>query len=428
MRILHIGSLTSQHTQIAALAYLEMGYEAVFLNTRKQKAFFHVPGVPEANNVTNPWSQSDPRVPRKRFGNSLGASVVLALRYLGSRDKHLVGAIQSLAVKKSLDVVVGTWGLPVLEAMLCAQEILSATPFVHHILTIPDLPVRRQGWRGACWKLYSRWFWTVERRAYRVMLSKCDVRVHCNGNMLKFVKTMIRPIGMGIDVIRLERFNRRFFGKHRHAKLSSADGEPHVVHIGATNFSGQSIDDMGNAFAEMAEARVHVHFSHDDLAPMEARESLPYYHVFPQFPSDVIDGRLAEFCTQFDAIVILYNVDRAYERFENSLPTRFLFALVVGIPIAMPEGLFPACEEYVRQWNIGFTYKSGEHLAALLSDRSLLLRLAANALAHSQEVSVEDNLTEYQAILQTARDISRARVEGNNQRTYQSRKVNEAHR
>ena len=39
--------------------------------------------------------------------------------------------------------------------------------------------------------------------------------------------------------------------------------------------------------------------------------------------------------TQFDAIVLLYNVERPYERFTNALPTRFLFALITGVPVAV---------------------------------------------------------------------------------------------
>lgn len=411
MKILHIGSLSSQHTQIAALAYLEMGYNAVFLNIRKDVTFSHVPGVPEASEVINPWSQTKSIIPRLRFGRSFIPSCLLAMRYMGKSDQHLVRALESLAGKHSIDFVVGTWGLPVLETMLVAQRIFSKSAFVHNILTIPDLPILVKGWRGKCWRVYSLWFDRVQRHAYRVMLTNCDVRVHCSQRMLAYVKSVIGVQGPGMDIVRLERFNRRFFPKTRLAKISSVDGEPHVVHIGATNnFSGQTIDDLTLHFRRMTEAKIHVHFHSNDSPKSDRNERLRYYHSFSKFSSESISGDLAEFATQFDAVVMLYNVDRAYERFVNALPTRFLFALIVGIPIAVPKGLFMSCEEYILKHKIGFTFESEGQLAKILADNAAMRVLEMNAFSHSQHVSLEDNLPEFESLFAHAREVRQSRT------------------
>lgn len=409
MRVLHIGPVSSVHTQIAALSYAELGYRATFLNTRKDAHFSAIPGVPAATDVVNPWEGSASLVPGARRGSSLASSLVRTARYLGARDRALETALGKLAASGSYDVVVGTWGLPVLEAMLAAQRAFPDAAFIYNVLTAPELPLEGTGLKTMLWRGYLKVADAVERSAYGRMLRGCDVRVHASEHMREY---LVRQYGLresGRDVIRLERFSRAFFPARRLPLLSGTQHEPHIVHLGGTNFSGLGIDNLARQFERLTAAGIHVHFAARQSAPAQLAESR-YYHRFPAIGSGAVGSELADFATQFDAAVILFNVDREHARFRNALPTRFLFALTLGIPVVLPRGLFLSCQEYVERHDIGLAYGSERELAEALSDRARMDRLRANALSHSRSLSVEDNLDEYRAIFYDAMYIRDVRV------------------
>lgn len=412
LRVLHVGPVTSVHTQIAALAYETLGAEAAFLNTRKDVSVSGIPGVPFATDVVNPWSDEKPVVPGTGRGSSLAASAVQTARYLGLRDRRLDRALLDLRSTRRFDLVVGTWGLPVLEAMLAAQRVFNDAAMVYNVLTAPELPLEGAGWRIGLWKGYLKLAWLAERAAYRRMLRRCHVRVHCSSEMCRYMRREYDLEQHGIDVIRVELFNRIFFPVRRRAKLSDRDNRPHVVHLGATNFSGRGIDNLSGPFQRLAAAGINVHFASEADERTEGPEG-PFCQRFPKVGGAVPGPELAEFATQFDAAIILFNVEREYARFRNALPTRFLFALTTGIPIVLPHGLFLSCQEYVERHDIGLAYRSERDLAQSLADPALMARLSANALRHSRGLPLEVNLEEYNAIFYDAlyiRDVRAGKV------------------
>jgi hypothetical protein len=212
-------------------------------------------------------------------------------------------------------------------------------------------------------------------------------------------------VSPGEDVVMIERFTRHFFPTKRLPKLSAQDGEPHVVYVGNTNFAGMLIDDLTRSFARMAKAGIHVHFHAAGKPPSSDLNEQRYYHLFEKFGPVPISSALAEFMTQFDASVILFNVDRAHDRFANALPTRFLFSLVAGIPVAVPKGLFASCEKYVNAHSIGFTYSSEAELADILSDRKRMNVLDKRAREHARHVSFEDHVHQYESLFRRALEI-----------------------
>lgn len=408
MRVLHIGPLSSQHTQIAALTYRALGCDAVFFNTRRGFSPDAVPGVPECRDVVHPYG-TGPQGSRRFPGQSLLGSVRHAIHLASRPDGRLTQALEQLSRRTTFDVIVGTWGVPVLEAMLAAQRVFPRSAFVHHILTFPDLPVLAPGARGAAWRAYMALFDRVQLLAYKTMLRDCDVRVHCSARMLSFMRDRVGLGAPGEDIIRFERFNKVYFPERRLAKLSAGHGEPHVVHVGATNFTGEITDNMSGPFARMARAGIHVHFHGKGVPPAFSEAEQRFLHPFAAFPAVPIGGGLAEFMTQCDAALMLFNVDRSYERFANALPTRFLYALVAGIPIAVPRGLFESCERYAEDHGIGFTYGSEQELAGVLRDTARMAGLAARARAHADRLSVEDDLPAIAALFERAFAIRAAR-------------------
>lgn len=398
MKVLHIGPPSSQHTQMAALAYYKLGYEMVFLNTRRDRHFDKVPGVKFDHVVINPWQNRTRPVISRKMPKTLFSSLTLAFRYIGFHDRDLVSALTELKNKHKIDLVIGSWGMPVLEATLIAQKIFTNAKFVHNILTIPDLPIMVNGFRGLIWKLFLYFFNLIQDSAYSRMLNKIDLIVAASPQMKDFIVDKFKLRCKNKVIIRIERFNIAYFPDKREKKYSENDGKIHVVHLGATNFNtGLEIDEVSEQLISLGKAKIVVHF-HAKSLPIVFREfDENSFVLFEKFKNDLEENRnqFAEFLTQFDAIVMLYNVKKKYERFTNSLPTRFLFGLTIGIPIVLPKGLFIACENYIIEHGIGFAYENEIELFEIMSNKFIMDKYSKNALRHSKQLSFESNIDDF---------------------------------
>ena len=396
MKILHLGSFSSQHTQMAYYAYQTLGYDAIFVNIKKDCLSTNIVGCNNKFLEINPFIQStrgnliDRLTPK-----SIAYHLNLMLRYVGFHDKDFVDVFKEIESKYEIDVVVGTWGYPVLEAMLLAQKIFNTKKFVHNILTIPDLPVIDQGLKGVYWKIFIGIYNYFLHYSYKKMLARCDLRIHASEAMLKFTSNKYSIESHGLDIVQIERFNFRYFPTKRLAKISQFDSQPHIVHIGATNFlTGSPIDNVGVALKKLSENKINVHLS---VAPNSKKFNADnkYLHYFNIFDSNSDPKIFSEFLTQFDAIIIIYNVNQVYDRFVCSLPTRFLFALVVGVPVVVPAGLFPACESYISHHGIGFSYNNEAELFEILMNKKTMQSYRVNANLHSEGISFDKSAANY---------------------------------
>jgi hypothetical protein len=90
------------------------------------------------------------------------------------------------------------------------------------------------------------------------------------------------------------------------------------------------------------------------------------------------------------------------DRFHNSLPSRFLFALNAGIPIVMPKGYFLACEEFVKKYEIGFTYNSPTDLKEALSDDNLMTKYRKNAIEKAENFVYEKSFPRIDNLMKAA--------------------------
>lgn len=84
----------------------------------------------------------------------------------------------------------------------------------------------------------------------------------------------------------------------------------------------------------------------------------PNIITFEPFGAEALSsGVLTTYMTQFDACLVTYSSKRGVPiRFNTSLPSRFLIALIAGIPIMLPAGRFEAMEAFVKEQGIGFVY------------------------------------------------------------------------
>ena len=135
------------------------------------------------------------------------------------------------------------------------------------------------------------------------------------------------------------------------------------------------INDVRSEILSLAEAGVVVHC---------ARVSgLTHPNVinFEPFGAEALaSGVLAAFVTQFDACLVTYSGGTvAPIRFNTSLLSRFLIALIAGVPVLLPEGRFAAMEAFVEKQGVGFLYRAPAEAYRILTSDSFI------ALSRGQE-------------------------------------------
>lgn len=169
------------------------------------------------------------------------------------------------------------------------------------------------------------------------------------------------------------RFSQRLAPEQR---LPPSEPTPNVLFLGRTDWHrAQPSDDVGDFLSELLDAGVHVFHAaskHDGPHPNR--------HTFEYKPLT----QIAEFATQFDASLMLYNLAscRRTDRFKVTVPDRLIASVLAGIPIAMPSEGYDACREYLTDYNAVIQFDSPQHLAEQLKDRPRI-----NALRRSAETS-----------------------------------------
>ncbi len=212
-------------------------------------------------------------------------------------------------------------------------------------------------------------------------------------------------ITRGVESSHIYYFSERYFCDNRLPKLSDMDGEPHIVHIGRTDFSSRTHDNITRQVKELANAGVHVHLARPDTDEIDS----PYVHYFEKFPpSELENGNFANFLTQFDATVLLYNIDTRLNRFRNSIPSRFLFALCAGLPVLVRQGFYSTCEDVIEEYSIGRGYVDFEDLVSILRDKGELAKYGkvAAELAEKRTFSIENNVQKYYDLMDRVVELS----------------------
>jgi hypothetical protein len=261
-----------------------------------------------------------------------------------------------------------------LPAIRCVKQVRPNLPVVHEFLSYPT------DWFGAAEKVNS---------FYRSLIEGLAGRIYCSERMRAYFTERFKP-GRSLETVRRSRYPRRAFPRERLPRLPAGDG-PSVVCLATYDYLRKSgdVNDILPRLRRIADAGVNVYA----LRPPGYAESHARLHWFERI--DWTDGALATFATQFDACLVAYNLsDLRLDRtpFQNSLPERFLYALVLGIPIVLPGDELLSCETVVLENEIGLTYHSEADLAQRLRDTDTMDRLRERAKAFSGVQTLEDNM------------------------------------
>lgn len=164
-------------------------------------------------------------------------------------------------------------------------------------------------------------------------------------------------------------------------KLERVDNSPYVIFTGRGSalwktFSlGDRRDALGNFFKKLAARGVHVF-----LSPNSDTKNLPNLHHYPYFSNqDLYEGRFAQYISQFDAHVVMYNeCSGTMKRWVSTgLSTRFAYALTATAPLAVSQ-TSQFAEELWHDLPFGFSFQNPIDLSISLHDRSKLALLRSN--------------------------------------------------
>jgi hypothetical protein len=165
-------------------------------------------------------------------------------------------------------------------------------------------------------------------------------------------------------------------------RLNRVDEHPHVIFTGrgselwrSFSFSHRRRDALGPFFKQLANRNIHVYL------PTQAElKDIPNFHHYPNFSNDdLFEGRFAQYLSQFDAHLVMYNEYNGIMRRWTSacLSTRFASAMTSTTPLAVTK-TSQFVKEYWQDTPFGFTFSGPEDLAQSLRDRQLLASLRHN--------------------------------------------------
>jgi hypothetical protein len=373
MNILCLGTLTSIETHNAIIAFKKVGYNVIMLNISRHYFPNYIEEIPNYDNIVNLYQGID--INKNKIISKIERLLVVCGLYSGR--SQVVKRISNIFKKNHIDIVYSLWGTDTFPEIKIIQNQKIYCPIIHNFLTFPGAPVSR--------------FTRLKYLFYKEIVSNIEGRIHCSNRMYNYINKLFNLKQKGKDIIFLDYFSEMYFPLRRLPLLSEENGEPHILFIGRTDFQKGSLNDVKKIIKEIALKQIHIHLAETDISI----DNNEYLHFFPRFKAgDLSKGSFAEFMTQFDACIILYNFNIKNwpkDRFYNSLPNRFLFAFTGGIPIIMPEGYFLSCQEIIKKYQIGFTYKDVEDLRSKIKNKHLMEKIKENAIKISSDFTFEKN-------------------------------------
>lgn len=295
-------------------------------------------------------------------------------------NRKLTAKVKQIIEQRGIDVVYGSWGsfgLP--EFRILPRFKL---PTVYEFLAYP---VSRFGFAVE-----------IENSLNRSLIQGLTGRVFATQRMLDYMKNTLK-IRTGRNIIFTESYPKKCFYKKRLPLLSEHDGQRHLL------FIGLDADEILPQMESIARRKIHVHFP--STKTFQGNRDLrrqKFIHAFGNFDHcKLLNGEFGTFMTQFDACLVTYNFSRVscLDKFRNSVPARFSFALTGGIPIIMPRGYFNGCEEILTKHQIGFTYIDYEDLTIKLKNEQLMDQYRRNAVKESERFTLEYNFQKIDTFL-----------------------------
>ncbi|MCK5306111.1 MAG: hypothetical protein KAJ66_03175 [Candidatus Omnitrophica bacterium] len=375
MRLLYLTLMASLKDESDISMFRDAGYEVFVLNADKSRNFNELSGLPGFKEIINLYEIrkgrfSNLKVNTKRLLKKTLKPLMLdkccflmklreriMKKQLLKNDNKLMKMLADILKQYKIEVVYSSWSITCFKEIKAIQGCGVKVPIILNIETYPFFIINTVG------QTYK------EDQIFKNIIEKLDGRIHCTEVMYSYFNRQFNLKDHGKDLKAISYFRQNYHCGIERTPLSRKDKEPHIVFIGTTGFSERTIDDVSRQIYQIADKGIHVHIGKPDIN----MKKHPYLHIFPLFNKmDIVNGNFAAFMTQFDACAVLYNINKKYSRFNNSVPMRFLFAICAEIPIVLPRGYFGSCEEIINKYKIGFSYANPDELKMKISNKNFM--------------------------------------------------------
>ncbi len=339
------------------------GYSTTVISTDLGKRLPAIPGTDIAI-----YSLYDKSIIRQLFEGRLGLLKKAAFyRLIGSNPK-LFSKVNQVIEKDKIDVIYGSWGTQGIPEFKLLQNFEVPTIYEFRCYPSNELDFAVQ----------------LENFLVRNVVRGFSGRVFPTERMFHYVCNKF-GIPFGNNTVFEESYPKQCFFRKRLPLLSEKDGQRHLLFIGMDAY------DILPQIKEIIGRQIHVHC----LLPKESRlKNSRFIKIFKPFTHDQLsNGEFGTFMTQFDACLVTYNFAKAtcLERFQNTIPNRFAFALTGGIPIVLPKGYFKGCEDFIKKHDIGFAFSDFSDLNKKLNEEKLMEHYRKTSISKSPEFTLETN-------------------------------------
>ncbi len=345
LRALCLGWVTDSLKIISGLR--GSGIETVVVNTDPVHFFDEVPALPvEIPIALNLYR--DFKIPNPKFSRFF---------FTTNPHMHILGLplcrkLASLLQMHRIDFVFANWGVGVLPEIALVKSIDPDIPVILNMETFPTASS-------------SNIRESAEQRIFKKMAWALDGLIIPTEEMANLVLKLVPTLDKKPHWIKPFYFPKEFAPNKTLPKLRASNHGPSVVFMGQFDLR-HSMNDVRNDILSLAEVGIAVY-----CAPIKDLEH-PNVVFFEPFGGDaLVSGLLTSYMTQFDACLVTYSTNtKPPIRFQTSLPSRFLVALIAGIPILLPKGNFSAMEKFLEEEGVGFAYHNPYDALRILTDSS----------------------------------------------------------
>ena len=360
IRMLHIGWVTDSVKTILAL--IRTGFDPVVVNTDPLRFFEKVPALNELGfdiPVINLY-QFNSGIPHIKTARYFLTAMATLTRRLAWSPRH-ASILKDIIVSKNIELVFAHWGAGILPEISLIKAKCPRVPVVLNLETFPT----------SCDSLMRQIF---EIYLFKRLASLLNGLIIPSKRMKEFVMNL-EPMVLRHPYLQKPMcYSKDCCSDGRFDLLRYKDGKPHLIFAGQFNFSS-SLNDTREQILMLAEGGIYIHC-------VKVKGLIhPNIRFFEPFnANDLVTGTFTKFMTQFDGCLVLYNIKRRMIRYSTSIPSRFLIALISGIPVCLPKGELDSCEDILRQFGNGIIYDDVDHLKSTLLDDKTQDQIRINSL------------------------------------------------
>jgi hypothetical protein len=170
-------------------------------------------------------------------------------------------------------------------------------------------------------------------------------------------------------------------------KLSSRDGETHIVYEGGLGGSAVPHRYYLPLFKTLADQRIHVHMypSFHNAEYQQAARQVPFLH----YHDPVSPDQIVLVLSQYDFGIIPFTVTNENRRhLHSAMPNKLFEYLAAGLPV-IARDLY-SLREFLEKHEAGFLYSEDEEIPAKLKDAPKSLRKDLRFVFEEEAFQIEE--------------------------------------